>query len=59
VESPAFFTEFGPNATAFVCRSEIFPAKVRTTGHGAAISMGTIGGVIGVFTFPFCMRWQD
>jgi PHS family inorganic phosphate transporter-like MFS transporter len=53
-----FFTEFGPNATTFVYPSEIFPVKVRTTGHGIAASMGKLGGFIGVFTFPFFMHWH-
>ncbi len=53
-----FFTEFGPNATTFVYPSEIFPVKVRTTGHGIAAAMGKIGGFIGVFTFPFFMNWR-
>ncbi len=53
-----FFTEFGPNATTFVYPSEIFPVKVRTTGHGIAASMGKIGGFFGVFTFPFFMHWH-
>jgi MFS transporter, PHS family, inorganic phosphate transporter len=53
-----FFTEFGPNATTFVYPSEIFPVKVRTTGHGIAASMGKLGGFIGVFTFPFLMQWH-
>lgn len=53
-----FFTEFGPNATTFVYPSEIFPVKVRTTAHGIAAAMGKIGGFIGVFTFPFFMRWH-
>jgi MFS family permease len=53
-----FFTEFGPNATTFVYPSEIFPVKVRTTGHGIAASMGKIGGFVGVFTFPFFMHWN-
>ena len=53
-----FFTEFGPNATTFVYPSEIFPVKVRTTGHGIAAAMGKIGGFIGVFTFPFFMHWH-
>ena len=47
-----FFCEFGPNATTFVYPSEIFPVKVRTTGHGIAASMEQIGGFVGVFTFP-------
>ena len=53
-----FFTEFGPNATTFVYPSEIFPVKVRTTGHGIAAAMGKIGGFFGVFTFPFFMTWH-
>jgi MFS transporter, PHS family, inorganic phosphate transporter len=53
-----FFTEFGPNATTFVYPSEIFPVRVRTTGHGIAASMGKIGGFLGVFTFPFFMHWH-
>jgi PHS family inorganic phosphate transporter-like MFS transporter len=53
-----FFTEFGPNATTFVYPSEIFPVKVRTTGHGIAAAMGKLGGFLGVFTFPFFVHWH-
>jgi len=53
-----FFSEFGPNATTFVYPSEVFPVRVRTTGHGSAASMGKIGGFIGVFTFPLLMHWN-
>lgn len=53
-----FFTESRPNATTFVCPSEIFPVRVRATGHGIAAAMGKLGGFIGVFTFPFLMRWH-
>ena len=53
-----FFTEFGPNSTTFVYPSEIFPVRVRTTGHGIAAAMGKIGGFVGVFTFPFFMKWH-
>ena len=53
-----FFTEFGPNATTFVYPSEVFPVRVRTTGHGIAAAMGKLGGFIGVFTFPFLMHWH-
>jgi PHS family inorganic phosphate transporter-like MFS transporter len=52
------FTEFGPNATTFVYPSEIFPVKVRTTGHGIASCMGKVGGFVGVFTFPLFMHWK-
>jgi MFS family permease len=53
-----FFTEFGPNSTTFVYPSEIFPVRVRTTGHGVAAAMGKLGGFLGVFTFPFLMHWH-
>jgi nitrate/nitrite transporter NarK len=53
-----FFTEFGPNATTFVYPSEIFPVRVRTTGHGIAAAMGKLGGFLGVFIFPFLMHWK-
>jgi MFS family permease len=53
-----FFSEFGPNATTFVYPSEIFPVRVRTTGHGISAALGKIGGFVGVFTFPFLMNWH-
>jgi MFS family permease len=53
-----FFTEFGPNATTFVYPSEIFPVRVRTTGHGIAAAMGKLGGFLGVFVFPYLMHWK-
>ena len=53
-----FFTEFGPNATTFVYPSEVFPVKVRTTGHGISAAMGKIGGFAGVFLFPYLMQWK-
>jgi MFS transporter, PHS family, inorganic phosphate transporter len=54
-----FFTEFGPNATTFVYPSEIFPVRVRTTGHGIAAAMGKVGGFVGVFLFPYLMHWKQ
>ena len=53
-----FFTEFGPNSTTFVYPSEIFPVRVRTTGHGIAAAVGKLGGFLGVFTFPLFMQWH-
>ena len=47
-----FFTEFGPNTTTFVLPSEIFPAEVRTTAHGAAAGIGKLGAFVGVFLVP-------
>src|ERR1700728_4170068 len=53
-----FFTEFGPNATTFVYPSEIFPVRVRTTGHGIAAAMGKLGVFVGVFVFPYLLAWK-
>lgn len=53
-----FFTEFGPNATTFIYPAELFPVKGRTTGHGIAAATGKLGAFVGVFLFPFFMRWH-
>jgi MFS transporter, PHS family, inorganic phosphate transporter len=53
-----FFTEFGPNSTTFIYPSEVFPVRVRTTGHGIAAAMGKLGGFLGVFLFPYLMHWK-
>ncbi len=46
------FIEFGPNTTTFVLPSELFPVRLRTTGHGIAASIGKLGAFIGVFLVP-------
>ncbi len=47
-----FFTEFGPNVTTFVLPGELFPTRVRATGHGISAGIGKLGAFIGVFLFP-------
>jgi len=47
-----FFTEFGPNMTTFVLPSELFPTRLRATGHGISAGVGKLGAFIGVFLFP-------
>ena len=47
-----FFVEFGPNTTTFVIPSEVFPVRMRTTGHGIAAGIGKLGAFIGVFLVP-------
>ncbi|HLI23914.1 MAG TPA: MFS transporter [Acidimicrobiales bacterium] len=47
-----FFVEFGPNTTTFVLPAEVFPTRVRTTGHGIAAGVGKLGAFIGVFLVP-------
>jgi MFS family permease len=47
-----FFTEFGPNMTTFVLPGELFPTRLRATGHGISAGVGKLGAFIGVFFFP-------
>jgi MFS transporter, PHS family, inorganic phosphate transporter len=44
-----FFAEFGPNTTTFVYPAEIFPVRVRATGHGIAAASGKVGAFIGTY----------
>jgi MFS transporter, PHS family, inorganic phosphate transporter len=47
-----FFAEFGPNVTTFVLPGELFPTRLRATGHGISAGVGKLGAFIGVFLFP-------
>jgi MFS family permease len=47
-----FFAEFGPNVTTFVVPGELFPTRLRATGHGVSAGVGKLGAFIGVFLFP-------
>jgi MFS family permease len=47
-----FFIEFGPNVTTFVLPGELFPTRLRATGHGISAGVGKLGAFIGVFLFP-------
>ena len=47
-----FFAEFGPNITTFVLPGELFPTRLRATGHGISAGVGKLGAFIGVFMFP-------
>ncbi|KAH8727003.1 major facilitator superfamily domain-containing protein [Phaeosphaeriaceae sp. PMI808] len=47
----AFFFNFGPNATTFITPAEIFPTRVRSTGHGFSAGMGKLGAVFAQIFF--------
>jgi MFS family permease len=47
-----FFVQFGPNTTTFVLPSEVFPVRMRTTGHGISAGIGKLGAFAGVFLVP-------
>ena len=42
----------GPNATTFLVPAEIYPTRLRATGHGFAASAGKFGAALGVFVLP-------
>ncbi|KAF1947304.1 phosphate permease [Clathrospora elynae] len=52
-----FFFNFGPNATTFITPAEIFPTRVRSTGHGFSAGMGKLGAVFAqVFFAPMIKK---
>ncbi|KAK7189446.1 H+ symporter [Paraphaeosphaeria sporulosa] len=52
-----FFFNFGPNATTFITPAEIFPTRVRSTGHGISAGFGKLGAVIAqIFFAPMIKR---
>lgn len=42
----------GPNSTTFLIPAEVYPTRLRATGHGFAASMGKSGAALGVFVLP-------
>jgi hypothetical protein len=40
---------FGPNATTYMLPAQLFPTRLRATGHGTAAASGKVGAVIGTF----------
>ena len=42
----------GPNSTTFLVPAEIYPTRLRATGHGFAASAGKFGAALGVFVLP-------
>jgi nitrate/nitrite transporter NarK len=42
----------GPNATTYLLPAEVFPTRLRATGHGVAAAAGKVGAVVGTFLLP-------
>jgi nitrate/nitrite transporter NarK len=42
----------GPNLTTYTMPSEVFPVRLRATGHGFATSIGKLGATICTLVFP-------
>ncbi|HSX13340.1 MAG TPA: MFS transporter [Chlamydiales bacterium] len=47
---------FGPNATTFLLPVEVFPTRLRATGHGFAAACGKTGATFGVFFLPMAFH---
>jgi MFS family permease len=45
------FMNMGPNSITFILPAEVFPTKVRATGHGLAAACGKAGAAVGSFAF--------
>lgn len=50
-----FFMQYGPNTTTFIYPTEVFPVRLRATGHGLAAAAGKLGAFIGTFLFPIML----
>lgn len=47
---------FGPNATTYLLPVEVFPTRLRATGHGFSAAMGKAGACLGVFFLPIAKQ---
>jgi MFS family permease len=45
------FMNAGPNAITFILPAEVFPTRIRSTGHGLAAACGKAGAALGSFAF--------
>lgn len=42
----------GPNATTFILPAELYPTKMRGSGHGFAAAVAKMGAALGIFLLP-------
>lgn len=47
-----FSANMGPNPMTFLLPAEVFPTRLRATGHGFASASGKVGAAIGIFFLP-------
>jgi MFS family permease len=46
------FMNLGPNTTTYVIPAELFPTRLRASGHGLAAAAGKLGAACGIFFLP-------
>jgi predicted phosphate transport protein (TIGR00153 family) len=49
------FENLGPNTTTWVYPVELFPTRLRGTGHGIAATVGKMGAVVAAFFLPLVL----
>ena len=49
------FENAGPNTTTWIYPVELFPTRLRGTGHGMAATVGKIGAVVATFFLPLVL----
>ena len=49
------FENAGPNTTTFLYPVELFPTRLRGTGHGLAATAGKVGAVVATFFLPLIL----
>jgi putative MFS transporter len=49
------FENMGPNTTTWIYPVELFPTRLRGTGHGVAATVGKVGALVSTFFLPFVL----
>ncbi|MDG6982938.1 MAG: MFS transporter [Nitrososphaerota archaeon] len=49
------FENMGPNTTTWIYPVELFPTRLRGTGHGLAATVGKVGAVVATFFLPLIL----
>jgi MFS family permease len=49
------FENMGPNTTTWIYPVELFPTRLRGTGHGLAATAGKVGAVVATFFLPLVL----
>jgi predicted phosphate transport protein (TIGR00153 family) len=49
------FENMGPNTTTWIYPVELFPTRLRGTGHGIAATVGKTGALVATFFLPFVL----
>lgn len=52
------FDTMGPGVTTFAIPGQIFPTRIRASAHGLSAAAGKVGGVVGIFIFPYLREWE-